>query len=140
MSKKKIYNKHLEKGRFYTHSDRQGGHPALLYKKRDNRNMYYIVLFTSSPGKKRIRLKHSLDQSRKKRSYVHTYPTISKRRDLSRNPLTRLKLNKEDKPTVKMIEKKKWLIGTNVGFRCTSHCAIIQPRFWIVFNNYLLAK
>ena len=37
MSKKKIYNKHLEKGRFYIHSDGHGGHPALLYKKRDKK-------------------------------------------------------------------------------------------------------
>ena len=38
MSKKKFYNKHLEKGRFYIHSDGHGGHPALLYKKRDRKN------------------------------------------------------------------------------------------------------
>ena len=107
MSKKKIYSKHLEKGRFYTHSDRQGGHPTLLYKKRDQKNMYFVVLFTSSPGKKRFKLKHSLDQFRKKNYYVHDYPSISRRRDLGRKPLTRLKLNKEDKPIVKMIEKKK---------------------------------
>ena len=107
MSKKKFYNKHLEKGRFYTHSDRQGGHPALLYKKRDKKNMYYIVIFTSSPGKKRIKLKHSLEPTRKKHSYVHNLPAISKRRDLSRKPLTRLKLHKEDKPTIKVIENKK---------------------------------
>ena len=42
MSKKKIYNKHLEKGRFYTHSDRHGGHPALLYKKKDCKNMFLL--------------------------------------------------------------------------------------------------
>ena len=107
MSKKKIYNKHLEKGKFYTHSDLQGGHPALIYKKRDKKNMYYILIFTSSPGKKRIKLKHSLDPSRKKRSYVHDFPAISKRRELSRKPLTRLKLHKDDKPTITLIERKK---------------------------------
>ena len=53
MSKKKFYNKHLEKGRFYTHSDCQGGHPALLYKKRDKKNMYFVVVFTTKPGKKK---------------------------------------------------------------------------------------
>lgn len=40
MSKKKIYNKHLEKGRFYIHSDGHGGHPALLYKKSDKKNIF----------------------------------------------------------------------------------------------------
>ena len=38
MSKKKIYNKHLEKGRFYHRSDSKGGHPALIYKKSDRKN------------------------------------------------------------------------------------------------------
>ena len=94
MSKKKIYNKHLEKGRFYVHSDNNGGHPALLYKKKDNRNLYYIVIFTSSSGKRRIKLKHSLDPTRAKAAFVHDTPAISKRRDLGRKPLTRLKINK----------------------------------------------
>ena len=40
MSKKKFYNKHLEKGRFYIHSDGHGGHPALLYKKRDKKMIH----------------------------------------------------------------------------------------------------
>ena len=45
MSKKKIYNKHLEKGRFYLHSDGHGGHPALLYKKEIKRiNIMYWFL------------------------------------------------------------------------------------------------
>ena len=127
MAKKKIYSKHLEKGRFYTHSDRQGGHPALLFEKCDKKNIYFIVLFTSSPGPKRTKLKHSLDPS-KKNSFVHNYPSVSKRRNLGRKPLTRLKLNKEDKPVVKIIEKKKRLIGTNKGFRCTSLCSIIKPK------------
>ena len=40
MSKKKIYNKHLEKGRFYHRSDAKGGHPAYLYEKSDKKNIY----------------------------------------------------------------------------------------------------
>ena len=107
MSKKKIYNKHLEKGRFYVHGDCHGGHPALLYKKRDKKNLYFIVIFTSSPGKKRIKLKHSLDPSHTKVSYIHDTPTISKRGKLGRKQLTRLKIHKDDKPLVKTIEKKK---------------------------------
>ena len=107
MSKKKIYNKHLEKGRFYIHSDRYGGHPALLYKKKDRKNMYFIIIFTSSPGKKRTKLKHSLDPDKTKKSFVHNYPSVAKRRDLGSKELTRLKLNKEDKPLIKVIQKKK---------------------------------
>ena len=107
MSKKKIYNKHLEKGRFYTHSDRYGGHPALLYKKKDCKNMYFIIIFTSSPGKKRTRLKRSIQPSKVKKSFVHNMPSIVKRRDIGKKPLEGIKISKEDKPLIKIIQKKK---------------------------------
>lgn len=107
MSKKKIYNKHLEKGRFYLHSDRHGGHPALLYKKRDDKNEYYVVIFTSSPGQKRTQLKHSIEPIKIKVSFVHNIPSISKRRNIKSKELKGMKINKEDKPLIKLIEKKK---------------------------------
>ena len=107
MSKKKIYNKHLEKGRFYIHSDCHGGHPALLFKKRDNKNQYFIIIFTSSPGPKRKRLKFSIEPKRIKISFVHNTPTIAKRRDLGKKPMKDLKINKEDKPTILLIERTK---------------------------------
>ena len=107
MSKKKLYNKHLEKGRFYIHSDRYGGHPALLYKKRDKKNMYFIIIFTSSPGTKRTRMKQSIQPSKVKQSFVHNLPTIAKRRDIGKKPLQGIKIDKEDKPLIKVIEKKK---------------------------------
>jgi len=107
MSKKRFFNKHLEKGRFYIHSDGHGGHPALLYKKRDRKNLYFIVIFTSSPGPKRTRLKHSIEPIKIKKSFVHNSPSIVKRRDLGTKPMGGLKINKEDKPLIKTIEKKK---------------------------------
>ena len=108
MSKKKIYNKHLEKGRFYIHSDGHGGHPALLYKKRDKNNEYYVVVFTSSPGPKRIKLKYSIEPIKVEISFVHSSPKKSKRRDLGSRPLVGIKIHKEDKSLIKSIEKKKW--------------------------------
>ena len=84
MSKKKKYSKHLEKGRFYLHNDRNGGHPALLYKKRDNKNMYFVVVFTSKPGKRRTKLKCSIEPSKIKITYVHNLPVISKRKDIGK--------------------------------------------------------
>ena len=107
MSKKVIYSKHLEKGRFYIHSDGHGGHPALLYKKRDKKNEYYLVIFTSSPGPKRIKLKHSIEPIKVQVSFVHKNPTKCKRRDLGSRPLEGMKIHKEDKPLIKIIEKKK---------------------------------
>ena len=38
ISKKKIYSKHLEKGRFYLHNDINCGHPSLIYEKNDKKN------------------------------------------------------------------------------------------------------
>ena len=108
MRKKKVYSKHLEKGRFYIHRDGNGGHPSLLYKKNDNKNLYFIVIFTSSPGPKRKRLKHSIEPSKVKKSFVHKMPKIATRRDLGTKVLTGIKINKEDKPLIKSIEKKKW--------------------------------
>ena len=107
MSKKKIYSKHLEKGRFYLHNDRNCGHPSLLYKKRDNKNMYFIVVFTSKPGKRRTKLKSSIEPSRIKVTYVHNLPIVSRRKKIGSKVLTRMKLHKEDKPLIKSIEKKK---------------------------------
>ena len=107
MSKKKIYNKHLEKGRFYIHSDGHGGHPALLYKKSDKKNIYFIVVFTSSPGPKRKQLKHSIEPIKIKISFVHNTPKISSRRELGRKPMNGLKIDKEDKPLIKTIKRKK---------------------------------
>ena len=107
MSKKKIYNKHLEKGRFYIHSDRNGGHPALLYKKIDKKNKYYVVVFTSSSGKRRTKLKHSIEPIKVKTSYIQNMPAVAKRNELGRKTLNRLHIHKDDKPLVKLIEKKK---------------------------------
>ena len=107
MSKKVIYKKHLEKGRFYIHSDGHGGHPALLYKKIDKKNIYFVIIFTSSPGPKRIRLKHSIEPIKVSISFVHNKPTVGKRRDLGSKPLTGIKISKEDKPLIESIKRKK---------------------------------
>ena len=107
MSKKIKYNKHLEKGRFYLHSDGHGGHPALLYKKHDKKNTYFLIVFTSSDGPKRKRLKHSIEPVKIKVSFVHNTPRISKRRELSGRPMEGLKIDKEDKPLIESIKRKK---------------------------------
>lgn len=107
MSKKKIYSKHLEKGRFYLHSDRHGGHPSLLYKKNDRKNLYFVVIFTSKKGPKRTKLKHSIEPSKVKHSFVHNSPSIVTRRYLGPKELKGLKIKKDDKPLIKSIEKKK---------------------------------
>ena len=91
MSKKRIYKKHLEKGRFYIHNDRHGGHPSYLFRKRDKKNYYLVIIFTSSPGPKRTKLKKSIEPMKIKTSFVHNSPTIAKRRDLGSKNLVGLK-------------------------------------------------
>lgn len=118
MSKKKIYNKHLEKGRFYIHSDGHGGHPSLLYEKCDKKNIYFVVIFTSSPGPKRMKLKHSIEPTKVSKSFVHNMPTKSKRRDLGSRPLHGIKVNKEDKPLIKSIQRKKWFTRPVIDLTC----------------------
>ena len=105
MSKKKLCSKHLEKGRFYIHSDGHGGHPALLYKKNDKKNLYFVVVFISSNGPKRKKLKYSIQPEKIKTSYVHNSPVIAKRKDLGRKPLSGIRINKEDKATIETIKK-----------------------------------
>lgn len=107
MSKKRIYKKHLEKGRFYIHNDRHGGHPSYLFRKRDKKNYYSVIIFTSSPGPKRTKLKKSIEPMKIKTSFVHNSPTIAKRRDLGSKNLVGLKISKDDKPLVKIIGNKK---------------------------------
>ena len=107
MKTKIILKKKLQKGRFYLHSDRHGGHPALLYKKRDKKNIYFIIIFSSKPGRKRKQLKHSIEPTKVKNSYVHINPDVVKRRELSSKQLEGISINKEDKPTIEVIKRKK---------------------------------
>ena len=106
MSKKRIYGKHLEKGRFYHRSDNNGGHPALLYFKRDKKNIYRVLVFTSKKSLGAILLAKSIDVLYpNKKFYVHRNPYIGKRRDFGRKPLTRLRIQKEDKQLIKSLKK-----------------------------------
>ena len=107
MGIKRTFTKHLEKGRFYIHSDNHGGHPAFLYKKRDKKNTYFIIIFTSSNGPKRKKLKHSIELIKVKISFVHNTPKVTKRRELSSFPMDGLRIDKEDKPLIESIKRKK---------------------------------
>lgn len=121
MSKKKIYNKHLEIGRFYHRSDAKGGHPAYLYEKSDKKNIYKCLVFTSSWSKNVIQLRASIDIDYPyKKYYVHRPPFVGKRRDFGSKPLTRLRINKMDK---KLIKIKKMIHGlTALQETCANHC------------------
>ena len=106
MSKKKNYSKHLIVGFFYLHGDCNGGHPAYLFSKNDRKNEYYIILFTSKPGKNRIQLKNNIDKRKQTPSYVLVLPKICKRSSLGSKVLTNLKISKQDKCLIETIKRK----------------------------------
>lgn len=76
-------------------------------KKIDKKNEYYVVIFTSSPGPKRIKMKYSIEPIKVEISFVHSSPKKSKRRDLGSRPLIGIRIHRDDKPLIKLIEKKK---------------------------------
>ena len=125
MSKKQIYGKHIEKGRFYIHSDITGGHPALVYKKNDKKNRYYVLIFSSSSGPKRKQLIQSIEPEKINKSFVHNMPKIVKRRELGSKELKGIRISKVDKPLIELIKRKKWFIRPIAISTYESLCALI---------------
>ena len=104
----KRFDKPLIKGKFYRVKDSNGGHPSKLFKKSTKKNKYWIVRFTSSPGRHRTRLKHQIDPERTGDSYVINKPMIEKYENFSSpNPLLNLRVHKDDLKLVRSIQKKK---------------------------------
>ena len=64
-------------------------------------------MFTSSPGPKRKRLKHSIEPVKIRVSFVHNTPKIGRRRDFGKTPMLGLKIHKEDKSLIESIKRKK---------------------------------
>lgn len=108
MSKKIIVNKKIKKGFFYLHNDKNGGHPALIIWKNDNKNIYVAILFTHVNGPNRIPLNKNINQNHEETTYVHTRPIICKRRELSKKRLDLFKVNKADKIIIKCIKNKRF--------------------------------
>ena len=79
----------------------------VLPTQRDNKNLYFILIFTSSKGPKRKRLKHSIEPKKVKVSFVHNEPKIAKRRELGGKELVGMKIHRDDKSLIKSIKSKK---------------------------------
>ena len=105
------YKKPLIKGKFYKVNDKNGGHYSKLYKKNTKKNKYWIVRFTDSEGRHRKLLLHQIDPVLEKigaKSFVITQPQIVKYESF-KHPYSydHLRIHKDDKQTVKLIQKKK---------------------------------
>lgn len=118
MSKKKkrsTYFRRLKKplmrGKFYKVNDTNGGHFSRIYKKNTRKNKYWIVRFTDSEGRHRKMLIHQIDpvlDKIGKRSFVITQPQIVKYENFKHPyPYENLKIHKDDRKTIKKIQKKK---------------------------------
>lgn len=104
----KRYKKPLIKGKFYRIKDSNDGHPTKLFRKNTKKNKYWVVRFTSSPGRHRTKLKHQIDPNRNDDSYVINSPIIEKYEQfLSPSPLENLRVHKDDLKTIRQIQKKK---------------------------------
>ena len=75
MGKKKIFNKHLEKGKFYSINK----HPGLIVFKRDRANIYIAIITGTSRHRHQIKLSHPTEP-RVKESYVNNRPLRVRRR------------------------------------------------------------
>ena len=102
MSKKKQYNKHLEKGRFYVVNK----HPGLIVFKNDKKNIYIAVVTGTSKHKHQIQLKHPTE-SRVKASYVNSRPVKGKRKHFGSKELVGMKIHPDDRIIIRIVSRRK---------------------------------
>ena len=110
MSKKKRKRIKILRGKFYTtfHTGRTG-HPSLVFRLNRKKNKYWIVVFDTTGRNDRIMLKVPIESS-VKASYVHKRPSIASHGDLGDHELIGLKIDKADKPQIKLIKRKNPLL------------------------------
>ena len=102
MSKKKKYNKHLEKGRFYIVNK----HPGLIVLKNDKKNFYLAVVMGTSKHRHQTKLKHPTE-SRVKASYANNRPVQGKRKHFGSKELVGMKIHADDRITIKIIKMRR---------------------------------
>ena len=102
MSKKVIYNKHLEKGRFYSVLK----HPGLIVFKNDKKNIYVAIITGTSQKRHQTRLKHPTEKGIKQ-SFVNNRPVQGKRKHFSSKELVGMKIHSEDRIIIKIIKRRK---------------------------------
>ena len=102
MSKKKIYNKHLVKGKFYS----VNGHPGMIFWKNDKRNRYKAVVTGTSEGRHKTRLKYPTEKKVEK-SFVNNRPVLGRRSNFGSKELKGMRFHKDDKPLINVIKRRK---------------------------------
>ncbi|GEM_PF-1138767 len=127
MSKKRIVDKKLKKGKFYAvHEGSKHGHPGKLYWKNDQKNLYLFLKTGTTPSPENIVLIVPTERGIKK-SFVYKRPVLAKRRDVggefpsmrfgkkdrvllkeisARNPVSTQSITKRDKRIFRKFKKK----------------------------------
>ena len=104
MSKKHLYNKHIEKGKFYAVNK----HPGLIVRKNDKKNWYLAIVTGTSRKRHQIQL-HFPTEERKgiKVSFVNSRPVIGKRKHFGSKSLDGMKIHSSDRIIIKIIMRRK---------------------------------
>ena len=102
MSKKKIYNKHLEKGRFYVVNK----HPGLIVFKNDSKNIYIAVVTGTTKHKHQTKLHHPTEKG-VKASFVNNRPVQGKRKHFGSHELVGMRIHSKDRIIIKIISRRK---------------------------------
>ena len=105
MSKKIIYNKHVEKGRCYSVNH----HPGLIVAKSDKKNRYLAVVTGTSLHRHQTMLRHPTEK-RIKKSFVNNRPVLGKRKHFGSKELAGMRIHPDDRSTIKVIKKRKPII------------------------------
>ena len=104
MSKKKIVDKKLKKGKFYAvHEGSKHGHPGKLYWKNDQKNLYLFLKTGTTPSPENIVLTVPTQRGIRK-SYIYKKPLLAKRKDVG-GELLGMAFSKKDKKLLKSISK-----------------------------------
>lgn len=98
----------MKKRKFYTHKDRNGGHPSLIYYADHKNDTYKAVCFTSASGKGRKQLRHSINPKTADKTYVMNQPVVSDHKTFKYNKkLKGFRVRRADKKLVDSIKQKK---------------------------------
>ena len=102
MSKKIIYRKHLEKGRFYSVLK----HPGLIVFKNDRKNFYLAIVTGTSMKRHQTKLSHPTEPHIKE-SFVNNRPIQGKRKHFGSKELIGMRIHPDDRIIVKVIKRRK---------------------------------
>ena len=105
MSRKKLFNKHLNKGRFYS----VNRHPGLIVFKNDQKNIYIAVITGTSQKRHQTKLKYPTEKGIKT-SFVNNRPVQGKRKHFGSKELIGMRIHPDDRIIIKIIKRRKPII------------------------------